>query len=130
MATLVYPAVFTLYEGSYSVYVPDMDINTQGKDLADAIAMTRDAIGIMGITMQDDGEEFPEPSNAHEVKADATDVIAFIDIDFDEYRRKYDSRTERRNVTIPRWLNALAKDNHINVSEVLTEALKEKLDVS
>ena len=47
---IVYPVVFTpLEEGGYMAYVPDLQINTSGKDLADAIFMARDAIGLMGI---------------------------------------------------------------------------------
>lgn len=39
-----------------------MDINTEGESIEDAIAMTEDAIGLWGITMQDMGKEIPAPS--------------------------------------------------------------------
>ena len=48
--TIIYPAVFTpLEEGGYLVFVPDLSINTSGKDLADAILMARDTIGVTGL---------------------------------------------------------------------------------
>lgn len=47
----------------------------------------------------------------------------------DFYRRKYHSKTIRKNVTIPEWPNDLAENDKINFSQTLTEALKEKLDV-
>ena len=53
---MVYPVVFTQTDSGYVIHVPDMDIDTQGRDLAEAIHMARDAIGIMGIDMQDDGK--------------------------------------------------------------------------
>ena len=60
---LVYPGVFTPQEdGSYTVYIPDMEINTQGDTLPDAISMARDAVGIVGIDMEDDGKPFPAMS--------------------------------------------------------------------
>lgn len=37
-----------------------MGIFTEGTDLEDAIEMARDAIGLNGIVMQDDGEDIPE----------------------------------------------------------------------
>jgi predicted RNase H-like HicB family nuclease len=40
-----------------------MNIGTQGRDLAEAIHMARDAIGIMGIDVRDDGKELPCPSD-------------------------------------------------------------------
>ena len=45
-----------------------MDIDTQGNDLAEAIEMARDAIGIMSIDMQDGKKELPEPSNLEGVE--------------------------------------------------------------
>ena len=53
---LAYPIVLTPAENGYSVYVPDLDINTEGDSLADAIAMASDAIGLWGITKQDMGD--------------------------------------------------------------------------
>ena len=51
----VYPIILTPAERGYVVFVPDLDINTEGDDLADAIEMARDAIGIWGITEEDAG---------------------------------------------------------------------------
>ena len=60
---LVYPVIFTEDPaGGYMAYVPDLEINTQGEDLAEAIAMARDAMGLVGIDMEDDGKPFPAPS--------------------------------------------------------------------
>ena len=55
-----YPIVMTQGKEFVVVFVPDFNINTQGKDIPDAIEMARDAIGLMGIDMQDDGEALPE----------------------------------------------------------------------
>ena len=59
-----YPIILTPSEHGYVVYVPDLDINTEGKDLADAIDMAADAIGLWGISAQDLGREIPAPSAA------------------------------------------------------------------
>ena len=39
--------------------IPDFDIATQGEDIADAMAMARDAIQIMGTDMKQDGKPSP-----------------------------------------------------------------------
>lgn len=44
-----YPIVMTQGEEFIMVFIPDFNINTQGKNIPDAIEMARDAIGIMGI---------------------------------------------------------------------------------
>ena len=59
----VYPIV--LKKGSkdnYIVFIPDFNINTEGEDMATAIEMARDAIGIVGIDMEDEHEDLPKPS--------------------------------------------------------------------
>ena len=105
---------------------------------ADSSALAaRDAIGANGITLQDLGREIPVPSDISDIDIkngpfDNTGIshVSFVDIDFDEYRRKVDNKTVRRNVTLPNWLNQEAEKSHINVSRVLQEALMVKLGVS
>ncbi len=136
----VYPAFIAEYKGDFLVYVPDMDIYTEGKNLADAIEMARDAIGLKGIDYEDDGKELPVPSTVEEAMKKAKEdtevfdysigILTLVDIDFLEYRNRMDNKTVRRNVTLPNWLNVEAEKAHINVSRVLQEALMVKLNVS
>ena len=126
-----YPVVLSKGEKFIVVYVPDFDINTQGKDYADAMEMARDAIGLVGIDMEDDRETLPAPTDLDEVKEIYTeDVVTLVDVDFSEYRRKNDLRTVRRNVTLPSWLNYAAEKSGINVSAVLQRALKAELKLT
>lgn len=86
-----YPIVLTKGEKFIVVYVPDFDINTQGEDIADAMEMARDAIGLMGIDMEDDGQDLPVPSELGTVSTEHPgDSVTLVDIDFAEYRRKND----------------------------------------
>jgi predicted RNase H-like HicB family nuclease len=124
----VYPVIFTPVQDGYVVTVPDLDINTQGKDMSEAIFMARDAIGLWGISEQDAKREIPEPSTSEPLRDDG-DLISWVDIDFDEYRRKNDNRTVRRNVTLPAWLDEAASKANINVSGFIQSALKEYLKI-
>lgn len=132
----VYPVIFTQTKSSVLIEVSDMDILTEGTDLENAIDMARDAIGLKGIAMQDDGEEIPKPSKLEELHVEdgtfadeGKGIISLVDIDFDVYRRKVDNRTVRRNVTLPNWLNQEAEEANLNVSRVLQDALMQKLNV-
>ncbi|MBQ8802137.1 MAG: type II toxin-antitoxin system HicB family antitoxin [Tyzzerella sp.] len=136
----VYPVFIAEHENDYLVYVPDMDIYTEGKTMADAIEMARDAIGLKGIDFEDDGKEFPIPSTREaaiaKAKEDAeifdysTGILTLVDVNFTEYRRKVDNKAVRRNVTLPNWLNAEAEKAQVNVSKVLQEALISTLGVT
>lgn len=125
---LVYPVVFTpLEEGGYMAYIPDLEINTSGLDLADAIAMARDAMGVVGIDMEDDGKPFPTPSA--NVPHEEGELVSLVDVDLAAYRRATERKTVRRNVSLPSWLNSAAEAAGLNVSAVLQAALKQQLGV-
>lgn len=126
---VAYPVVFTNLGNGYMAYVPDMEINTQGGTLTEAIAMARDAIGLMGIDMQDDGKPIPTPSSFESVLHDDGGFVSMVDIDLDAYRRAHDMRTIRKNVTIPSYLNDLADQAGVNFSQVLQDGLKQRLGI-
>lgn len=139
----VYPTfILNVNDGSahpFLVCVPDMGIFTEGDSFADAIEMARDAIGVSGISMEDNGEELPVPSDQasviEKVQQNTEDidfskgVLTYVDVDFSEYRKKIDTKTVRRNVALPSWLNYEAEHAGINVSRVLQEALMNVLNV-
>lgn len=123
-----YPIIIAKGQKYLVVYIPDFNINTQGKDIPEAMSMARDAIGIMGIDMEDEDEPLPEPSSIDDVLKKVTgSLVTLVDVDFDEYRRKQKLRTVRRNVSLPYWLNSAAEKAGINVSAVLQAALKKEL---
>lgn len=126
-----YPVIFTPDKVGYVVYVPDFDISTEGDSLTEAIEMARDAIGLMGIDMEDDGKKLPVPTLLENIeKRNSSDIISMVDVDFTEYRRQNDMRSVRRNVTLPSWLNFEAEKSGINVSAILQRALKQELHLA
>lgn len=77
-----YPIILTPEEKGFTVFIPDFNINTQGDDLTEAIEMARDAIGIMGIDMEDDGKVIPAASSAKDIKTADGEIISLVDVDF------------------------------------------------
>ena len=126
--TKVYPVILTPTDTGYVVSVPDLDIDTQGKDMAEAIYMARDAIGLWGICEEDDGRAIPEPSLA-EPDHEPNEMVSWVDIDFAKYRKANDMTTMRINVTVPKYLKVLGDDAGVNFSQELQERLKERLHV-
>ncbi len=136
----IYPVIFTPLndeKDTVLVEVPDLGILTEGYGMVDAVYMARDAIGLKGITREDEGKDIPNPSALNDIDIskgtfaeDGKGYVSLVDIDFVEYRRRVDNKTVRRNVTLPNWLNQEAEKAHINVSRVLQEALMAKLNVS
>lgn len=133
----VYPVLFTKTDTVVLIEVPDFEILTQGNDLQDAIVMARDAIQLKCVSMEDNKEKIPNPSKLNSIKMEnavflesGETFVSLVDVDSTEYRRKIDTKTVRRNVALPSWLNYEAEHAGINVSRVLQEALMEVLNVN
>ena len=124
---LIYPATFEKDGKYFFVQFPDIpEALTQGDTLEQAYEMASEVLGLA----LEDKTEFPKPSSVEEIKDRFPDkTIALIGIDLAAYRRKYHSKTIRKNVTVPEWLVDLAESENINFSQTLTEALKQKLGV-
>ena len=126
----VYPVLVTKDKDDYLVYIPDIDRNTEGKSMYDAICMARDVLGLWSLD-----HEMPAASTAEQAvetakeKADDKDFVwsagevIYVDIDTDAYRKKYDTRAVKKNCTLPAWLNDKAEAAGINFSRVLQDAL-------
>lgn len=117
-----YPVILKRTDDGYYVEIPDFDSGTQGKSIVDAIEMARDAIGLIGIDLQDDGKRIPEP-NFRNFETEQGDIVTLVDIDFSEYRKKVDNRSIKKNCTIPYWMSVQADKMGINYSRVLQEGI-------
>lgn len=135
----VYPTFIAQEGKDFLVYVPDLDIYTEGYSFLDAIEMARDAIGLKGIDFEDNGKEMPVASSYDAAVAKAKEdteifdyskgILTFVDVDFTEYRKKHDNRMVKKNCTIPFYLSTAAEKQGINFSRVLQEALAERLQM-
>lgn len=125
-----YPIVISREEdGFFYVEIPDFDIATQGESVADAMEMARDAIGLMGIDLIDDGKGLPEP-NSTKIEAVEDDIVTLVDVDFAEYRRKVDNKAVKKNCTIPYWMSVEAERAGINYSKLLQDAIMSVLGIT
>ena len=84
---------------------------------------------VLGIALENK-KEFPAATPVGILQKRYPDkTVALIGIDLAAYRRKYHSKTIRKNVTMPQWLADLVSEANITFSQTLTDALKEKLRI-
>lgn len=123
----VYPAIFTpLPNGEFDVKVPDLPgCRTCGKDLADAIFMAEDAVSMWLWDAESKREAIPSARELPQLEP--SQFINHVVADTDEYKKKYDNRSVKKTLTIPNWLNTQAEQAGVNFSQVLQDALKERL---
>lgn len=76
---------------------------------------------------EDSKETIPAASDIFTLKHGKEEFINLIAVDTVEYRNLRDSRSIKKTLTIPQWLNTKAEKAGVNFSQVLQEALKELL---
>ena len=128
MNKLFYPAVFhKAEEGGFWVEFPDIpECLTQGDDMQQAYEMAVEALGLSLTTLEAAGETLPVMSAPDKIQVQ-DGFLVVIEFDMMEYRRKHCSRAVKKTLSIPEWLNEAATRAGINFSQVLQEALMEKV---
>lgn len=131
MNKLFYPALFhEAEEGGFWVTFPDIpECMTQGDDMQQAYEMAVEALGLSLSSMEDEKAEIPRASRPQDIQNEAGSFLVVIEFDMAEYRRKHCSRAVKKTLSIPEWLNDAAIKQNINFSQVLQEALMERVGV-
>ncbi len=123
----VYPAVFEPDDGGYSVSFPDVKgCATCADSMSDALLMAEDALSLMLVDMEERGEKAPKASDVRSIQS-ADRIVSLVRADTAEYRKRTSSRAVKKTLTIPQWMNEEAEKRGINFSQVLQEALTQRL---
>lgn len=76
---------------------------------------------------QGDREKLPVASDVDDIKDSGTVVI--VQFDLESYNKKHNNRAVKKTLTIPEWLNERALAMNVNFSQVLQDALMEKVGI-
>lgn len=132
MLKLFYPACFYPNDTGFTVIIPDLPgCVTEGKDITEAFEMAVDCASGWVLTELEDGNPIPKASDIQTITADEypSGFTTMIVLDMDSYAEKYGEKSIRKNCTLPAWLNNRAEKMNINFSQVLQEALIQKLNI-
>lgn len=128
--TYTYTAVLSPADvpGKILARVPDLPgCVTTGAGLEDAIAQITDAASGWLVVAEDEGLEIAAPTAQSAIPHGSEDVLTLICVDTVAYRARTDTRSVRKNVSLPAWMAALADKRGINCSQVLQESLRSRL---
>lgn len=129
MAKYTYPAVFEEEKsGGYSIYFPDLDgCFSQGDDISDGMYMAEDALALMLYHMEASKQDIPAPSTIDSVKHGSNSFVTYVMCDTLEYQKRNNKRAVKKTLSIPEWMNEAAIAANLNFSQLLQDAIKEKL---
>ena len=120
----IYPA--TIKHENGLVQLTFIDLPNAGIAEADtedeAIHSAQECLALEIMDMENRGEKLPDPS------MNATNVV-YIHIWMPYFRNATKEIYVKKNVTIPQWLDILAKENKINYSAALVKGIKLALGI-
>lgn len=136
----IYPAIFQKEKtGEYSVIFPDLNhLATCGSDLNEAMSMAVDCLAGYLYSEQLDGNNFPTPTPIDKIDIHCEDdedsdyieaFVYLVSVDVAEYARQHFTKSVKKTLTIPQWLNDEAKRRNINFSKVLQVALMNEIKI-
>ncbi|HEL1606223.1 TPA: type II toxin-antitoxin system HicB family antitoxin [Streptococcus suis] len=144
---VTYPALF-YYDDTdganapYFVTFPDFEHSaTQGEDMADAMAMASDWLGIHLADYIENGRDIPTPTPINALSLvnnnpflDDEDIelvydpsksfVSMVMVDVAEYLGSQEP--VKKTLTIPRWADTLGRELGLNFSQTLTDAIADK----
>ena len=131
MNKLFYPTVFhKAEEGGFWISFPDIpECFTQGEDMSEAYEMAVEALGLAITSREEENQSIPTASDPSSLSLDPDSFLVVIEFDMIAYKKRTNSRAVKKTLSIPEWLNEAAIDMGLNFSQVLQEALMEKIQM-
>jgi len=129
MNKIFYPAIFhKAEEGGFWITFPDIpECMTQGDDMQQAYEMAVDALGLAITSRQEEKIDLPAPSLPYDLTVNMDEFCVVIEFDLLAYKKRTNSKAVKKTLSIPEWLNEEAMALGINFSQVLQEALMQKV---
>lgn len=126
-----YPAIFDYSEAGYiDINICDFEgCTTCTVNEQDGIQSAREALALKIMEYEGIGREMPKPSQISEIKLGENQRLVFIDIWMPYWRTKAKEVYVKKTLTIPSWIDVLAKEKNLNFSNVLVKGLKRELGI-
>lgn len=128
---VAYPAILDDRDnkpGIYTVTFPDVPgAISEGNSVAEAMEKGSEALGLMLY----DETVLPKVSNVKKIESDNPDcIVTLISSNLTEASKNVKKPTVKKNTSIPGDLAQKAEEAGINFSQTLTDALRQKLNLS
>lgn len=134
MNEIVYPVILTYEDDIIYIGIPDFNTDNYvsfAENLNDAIKYSKELITMYYTDLEDNQKEVPKPSDIKDIKKTLKDnqEVIYINLWLPYEKSLVKVAYKKKTLSIPTWLDMLATQKNINFSQVLQEALKEKLDI-
>ncbi len=126
----IYPAIFSYDDDGISVEFPDFPgCLTAGQDTAEAMKNAKEALELVLYGLEEDREDVPEPFDIRTLHLESNQTFVLVEVWMIPVRDYMENRSIKKTLTLPKWLNDMAEDHHVNFSRLLQQAIKHYLGI-
>lgn len=123
---IIYPAVFHEENGSFWVEFPDIEgCFSDGEDIADVLKNAQEALALHCESVIESGGFLPKATSVKNIEKPEDGWVSLV-----ESELVIRSKSVKKTLTIPAWLNELAEANGVNFSSTLQNALLRELNIT
>ena len=127
----VYPAILTQEDDGIIVSFPDVEgARTDGATMEEALENADDVLNLMLLTMEEKHMDIKPPTPIASLDVPKGSTVALVRADTLAYSKKVDTRAIRKSVSIPAWMDSLAREHNLNFSNVLQNAICRELNIA
>ena len=127
----VYPAIFDYADDGISIRFPDLPgCLPCAQSTEDAMRNAREAMALHLYGMEQDRDAIPEATPINKLRVAENQAIVLVEAWMPPFRDEIEKKAVKKTLTIPKWLDDLAVDQHVNFSHLLQDALKRYLGVA
>lgn len=126
----VYPIKVKKEDGVFLITFPDFpDQMTDATDESEVIRSAQEVLALCIIDNENQGEENPEPSKESDIQLEEGEKVVYVHLWMPYFRNITKEIYVKKTLTIPQWLDLLAKEKNVNFSAVLVNGLKQELGI-
>lgn len=126
----VYPAIFNYADDGISISFPDLPGCYSCADTdEEALLMAEEVLGLWMENLEYDNEEIPNPSKLTDIELKKNEKTVLISVWMPTIRKAINNKAVKKTLSIPQWLDIMAREKDLNFSSILQEALKKELNI-
>lgn len=123
--TFIYPAIFHEDTDGLWAEFPNLPgCFTDGESMEELLKNASEAMAGYILTLLEDGKHLPKADSPLTIRAQKDSFVTLVSADVDLTK---DTKSVKKTLSIPRWMDEQAKAKHINFSGTLQKALLQEL---
>lgn len=126
----IYPAIFEYADDGISVSFPDLPgCLTCADDDEEALSMAKEAMALHLYSLEEDGDMIPVPTPTQNISVGKNQAVVLIEVWMPPFRHEIWNQSVKKTLTIPKWMDDIARDHKVNYSRLLQDALSDHLGI-